>query len=1277
MKNGRSGQVQHGVDVSGQPNEADSWAGVQCKGKDNYAEKELTENELIAEIEKAKNFVPPLRQWILATSGPKDAAIEELARRITRKNRKNGLFSVSVWGWKDILERLEEVPEVIEKHYPFLSGNTTATNKKLDEIKEATQEILETKSLINSSISNLTDEVKSLKLEKYESGSRPSEDASSFVLTEYQAELDHSRDLLNSFKYRVCIDYLEKLKFRIWSSAPPIIRFRILTNLGAAKLQQGENVEAARLFLEAYQYNPEEEKAITNVALAHLLLEQPEDAEIYAKRALQKNPANASAYSIYIQTHLPDNSLETALSKVPQSHRSLPEVAYILALTAHKNGKLKEMEVWLDTALQNDEVNSPDIRGTMGGLLLDSVVRQQGIITADQLNKTQKDELVRCRKLLTEAWDRVAETDLKQRGLVWLLNRSLANKLLGDLESATRDVEIALTIQPTNSEFLRHRAVLAYLSGDSEYAITILRDQQHGNGKFQAGLTLADILLTNDKAAEATEILSGLLSDVDVPDHRKEDIKRSLIDAYIKLKDFSSAKAVSDEMRSLDPTAILNLIDASRIARATGKPDEALAYLNEARKFLVETTSYKDLAVIANEFYALEQFEEAANIYERIANTDEDSYLTHRLLNSYYRFGRLTPALEICLKLRVKNGPLPFITHIESAIYEEIDDLAQAKEVCHAYLRTFPDDSEMKLRLAVVSWRDGKVDELDEYLNSSPNYNDFQLKTGLQLAHLYAIRGRIHECFDIIYELRRKYYYQPESHLEYVRLFLESAKDLDEWLSPRKVRADVAVRIEDLAGEREWFVIENRRDADFRQREVNLEHSLVQHLMDKAVGDEVVLKEGLHSPEMGKIVEIKSKYVHALHETISVFEKMFPGTDGLWAVHVGTPSESSEIPKGFKSILDSISARQDRGHEIERYYKQGNLTIGSFASLGSTGPIEVWNSLRANADVGIRSSLGSIEESNMALTLLSTGKPKLVIDLIALLTVYSLSVGDVLVNMFGRFLISQTTLEALQDFIREKRGIGASGFMSLWKEGDKFVRSETTAEDVKHTVEYFEGMHKWTSENCDVVPIKRALDVPRERKDILSETLGKAFVDTLLIAMENDNLLFSDDERLRSFAKSEFNVDGVWTQIVLQFVMKNKGLSKTEYTEAILSLVCSHYYHTSIDADVLIEGANKSDWLPAYPYTEVLKSLHGGRSDDESTLKVTVLFMYELWKQPILPSRRDYLVYSLLDALAVGRNPGKTADKLAMMVRSRFLLVPLESQRLTNLIDLWKGMHLQ
>lgn len=1277
MKNGRSGQAQQGMDIYGRPDEGKAWAGVQCKGKDNYAAKEITEKELLAEVNKAKAFQPPLNEWTIATSGQKDAAIEQLARRITTEHLEQELFTVHVWSWKDIVERLEEFPDIVEKHYPFLSGNMTSTGKKLDEIKENTQEILETSAEVKDSLATITDELTIIISQKNDASTGLTEpEVQAIVAVEYQAEVDHSRDLLNSYKYKDCVTYLEKLKNRIWSTASSLVKFRLLTNIGAAKVKLDENEEAARLFLEALQYNPDDEKALTNVALAYLLLGQFEDSTTYVQKALAKNPSSGNAYSLYIQIPLPDASFESALSKVPEAFRSSPEVAYALGLIAHKNRKIADARFWLETAVRNDKGNIPDLRGTLGGLIVDTLVKQKVIVTHEQLDENLKNDLVEAKRLLTEAWDRVANTYIRKQGVLWIANRSLANKLLGDLEGAIKDIETALTVEPSNPVFIKHRAVLAYLAEDSERALNLLRGILQTRETPEAALIFGDILLTENRMQEAAFALEQMLDDADIPLYLKEDAKRSLIGAYVRLHEFGKAQAISDEMRSVDPTEILNLADAAEIARLNGKSDDALSFLTEAKKYVSETTSYKRLMVLGDEFYALEQYGEAAEIYERIANRGLDTPITRKLLNSYYRFGKLTPALEICGHIREKQGPLPFITHMESAIYEEIDDLARAKDVCDSYLKLFPDDSEMKLRLAVVNWRSKDFGELDAYLDSRPHIEGLSLKHGLQLAHLFSVREKVKECFDTIYELRRTFYDRSEPHLEYVRLFFERAKGSYEWLAPQSIKVDVAVCVEDVFGEKEWYLIEDRKDVDFRRREINPEHVLAQRLLGKTIGDEVVIKDGLHSDEAGKIIELKSKYVYALHETFSVYEKMFPGVGGLWMFNVGDPMQPDRASKALEDILESVSNQQERGNELDQYYKNGKLTIGSIAGLLNSDVIKVWNTFRSNPDIGIRCSRGDLEERNRAYSLLSDKKAKLVIDLISLLTIHSLNIGDVLTSVFGKLLVAQSTIEALQNFLRDKHGLEERGFMTISKEGDQFVRADVTADEVKRAVEYFEKLLGWIDENCEVTPVKGALDIPRERKDILNDMLGSDSLDTLLIATDNGNLLFSDDERLRGLARSEFKVEGVWTQIILMFALNENAIKKERYSEAILNLVCSHYYHTSIDADTLIEAAGKADWLLAYPYTEAIRLLNGDRTDEESALNVSINFLYELWKQPILPTRRDYLLYSLLDALTAGRNLNKTAKRLIDKVRTKFLLLPLEAGRIISLVELWKRMHL-
>ncbi|MEK6858061.1 MAG: hypothetical protein AABX39_05735, partial [Nanoarchaeota archaeon] len=134
QENGRQGQPQHGVDVYGRPDQGEDWAGVQCKGKDNYSDKSLTQKKVEDEIKKALTFKPKLSQFIVATTGVRDEKIQELARIITDEHCRKGLFSVSIWFWDDIKKRLADFPDVLEKHYPGFTSNTIGIIKDINEI---------------------------------------------------------------------------------------------------------------------------------------------------------------------------------------------------------------------------------------------------------------------------------------------------------------------------------------------------------------------------------------------------------------------------------------------------------------------------------------------------------------------------------------------------------------------------------------------------------------------------------------------------------------------------------------------------------------------------------------------------------------------------------------------------------------------------------------------------------------------------------------------------------------------------------------------------------------------------------------------------------------------------------------------------------------------------------------------------------------------------------------------------------------------------------------
>ncbi|MGJ5134358.1 HTH domain-containing protein [Bradyrhizobium oligotrophicum] len=115
VRYGRTGQRQNGVDIYGKENGADS--GVQCKGKRNWPPTKLTIAEIDTEVEEAKKFNPALKTYIFATTADNDVYATDHVNAISAKHAEQGLFRVTAFGWRELVRRFYDYPELLEKHF--------------------------------------------------------------------------------------------------------------------------------------------------------------------------------------------------------------------------------------------------------------------------------------------------------------------------------------------------------------------------------------------------------------------------------------------------------------------------------------------------------------------------------------------------------------------------------------------------------------------------------------------------------------------------------------------------------------------------------------------------------------------------------------------------------------------------------------------------------------------------------------------------------------------------------------------------------------------------------------------------------------------------------------------------------------------------------------------------------------------------------------------------------------------------------------------------------
>ena len=251
------------------------------------------------------------------------------------------------------------------------------------------------------------------------------------------------------------------------------------------------------------------------------------------------------------------------------------------------------------------------------------------------------------------------------------------------------------------------------------------------------------------------------------------------------------------------------------------------------------------------------------------------------------------------------------------------------------------------------------------------------LESCVNLAYLHKIASKPKIALDLIYETRRMHYSNPDAHLKYFGLFFEIGKQLGKLLDSPQVQIGTAVCL-DKAGETNWYIIDERDDANPMRNELVAEDSLAQKLLGKTVNDEIVLRETPFGTDIGKVTNIQSKYVYAFQEICREFSDRFPEAQGLWAIKLDDSDEIDDSEK-FQDLLNLA----DRQHEVSlqdaEIYKEIPMPIGAFAELIERNVLDTWGFLMSNPDLGIRCCIGDPEEKIQAFALLKASQPKLVV----------------------------------------------------------------------------------------------------------------------------------------------------------------------------------------------------------------------------------------------------------------------------------------------------------
>ena len=1159
----------------------------------------------------------------------------------------------------DFVRQIEQVQSEVSER---ISQDIQAIKDDTEKIKDDNKELKQT----TDATLDVVREIKSL---------LDVNTSTSIVAREHQEQIDYARQLLKSHKPTTAFELLETLKNRIGADASEDLKFSILTNMAAAQLALNDEKEAAQLLIKAFDHKPEDEIALSNRALAHFLRGEMPKAVNYAKQTLKINDDNINARVVLIHLSSKKEPFEQVIAQVPDYLRKTPQIAHAFSDIAKENDDLEEAKKWREIMVEQGD--HPGFKAALATILIEQVLADRFDMYTKQIDDSQKEQLHRAVKLLSEAWDSVADTEVRSARTDWIINRSTALRLLEESEASIKDIDTAIKLEPSHtmlSMLLKNRAILAFEQGDRKGAIEFLEKIQSEPEIFEAQILVANILFADKCYDEAITKLTDFIA-TNPSSELQDEANRCLVRVYIAAERIKEAELILTPMLESSPTSVLNLINAALISSKRGKDNEAISQLIEAYNYALDSKDFLEIVELAAELFSNKRFKEAATLYEKLADTSQNSQLTQWLVQSYYNSGEIEKALKICQKLREKYGPLENISVMEIVIYEEIGDMNQAEAVCKEYLKKYPHDNNMRIRLGMVLFRSNKETEIDNVLDSFPDSKDFSflkdlsLEACVQFAQLHQVTSKPEEALQIMYEVRRTRLNKPNAHLRYIGLFYQVEKQIPDVLNPTQVQLDTAVQI-DISGRDHWYIIEDRDPPDISRDERNINEPIVKKMLDKVEGDEIIFRETPEGPKIGKIVAIKSKFVHAHQESCREYEHLFPTDEGMETVQLDT-SDAIDDKERFKPVTNRVDRHHEYILKIEKLYKEENITIGGFTRLVGSNSLDTWGTLMGNPELGIRCSIGDIEERGSILNRLNHFNPKLVVDIISLITLHSLDVADIVVSIYGKLCIAQSTIDELQQIINEREGMWSDREgMVIGKRGKRYVKQIINPEETKRSIEYLKNLINWIRENCEVGKATAGSEMNQLRRRELNDMLQQHFLDTVLLASQPEHLLFSDDGRLRHYAKTSLNsdagtnfqIDGVWTQVLLEHCVKQNLLDKTAYDEMTIKLVCSRYYHTVFDSDLLLEVAKRANWSLSEPYNSFVLALGEERMNLDLALDVCVDFLFTLWDESISFREKEFLTLGLLTGLTYGRNAHTILNRLEYLIENKHrLFFPVEN----------------
>ena len=1191
------GGAQEGIDIidlSGK----DPLRAAQCKlHKDN---KPITSREIEDEVAKAREFKPPLGLYVILTTANGNKRAHDTVIAINRQHRQERLFEVQVMTWNRIEELLDQYPEVRDGYEGGLPARTVA---KLDMRLNNIEVNLETRT------------------------AEERED-------QFHLEIDEVQDHINSHSYQFAKLLIQRIRTRHWSQLTERHKFRLLTCLAVVAMGEDDWKRAGDLFLEARTHQPDDEKAQVNEVLAYQLFGECDKAFTAADKLREKYPTSERLFGIWVR-NAPDTMTFTDVeSAVPTNVAVEGEAAVSLAFRAMDSGDLVTAEKYARAATKSTPTWSTTW-GTLGIIIFEQEKNRSWMAYGFNNNYYDRAKLSEAQALFSTAVS-CAKTEKSSIRLVEaLLNRSRVNIFLDSEKEACADIDEAFRLLPEDPNVLIAYAQSYWLRGDARRAIEILRRGPTAIMPYNAQIMLAALLMERGSSGDyrdASELCSALAKEPDdmPPDFREHVIEVGL-DAFSKDTRIHAGEGLLSEL----PAGTVSKVGIStlwaKFHRLAGDSEKASSSADQAREALSENTSLHDIRRLAAELSELGRYKDALALWQRVAVPSVLSIDTHRLLECASRLERHDIMLETFRALRAAGVVDREMLEYEIGLLEMYDN-----ESAIALLKqqiAISGDPKLTLRLSLLGLQLDRSELIERDPSCLPSVDEVDPRTGLLAVQVLRCTDPM-QAVQYAYELLRRHFDDIWAHRAFLAALAPFNPD-PEISKPEIAEVGAAVcYLENREQTHRWIIIEDSENPDAKLNEFASDHPTCQQILGKKVSEQFTLAEGVQN-RTAEIKQILSKYVYRYQDCMGQWQVRFPGTRDIQMVNIGAKVDESGLKNlDFSAIQRSVDQRFEDIVKTNQLYESQQITVHLVAKHLGTNVFEAMQHLASQLDVSVRCCIGSADERTEAARALRSSNT-VVLEMSAIGSLFLLDRLEILDAWSGDIIVSQSTVSKLRQMLVNQVKLESRESGVLVKSESGFQMVENSPERNSEYIERVRGLIRVIEKKCRIVPCPALAAIDPEERNTLIKAFGQHGAESIVFASVPRTVLWTDDHIQAVFARQEYGVKHVWTQLVVGARADSGAVESKVYFDVSAKLAGFGYFFTSMDPQILRYAGDLACWkVDEWPFAQALALLEHDSIDIKTAVQVTTAFLPLLYKEKLLLDPKSAVTLRMLDHLS-------------------------------------------